>query len=1414
MSVVDKLTAIDIKAATSAGEIATGLSQFASLAGLNGINIDQASAMVATIADVSQQSGSSVGQALKTIISRYGAVKAGAFNELSTDYDSSDAEGNLNDVEKVLGKIGIAVRDTNLQFRDFDDILEDLSEKWITLDNVSKNAIATAFAGTRQRNSFLNLLDNMDKYHELLKTSEESAGTAQRKYEAYQESIEAWTKKLQAAWEELANNADIAAFLKSILKVSTGLVKALPQIIRYGSTLFAMLNTYKIPGLLKMAGSFFGLTGGSGGSKGVKARLLGGNFYDKQTEKLRTSFGIHVESLDKNVQGIYQKVTSEKTSEGVNNTLAPKGEGEPEEESKVSGKNIGVKALAGVGAGVMAGLSAPKTIQKDGETYEMSTDTKILSGLVTGLGTGLATYFGGPLAGMIAQAFLNGLIPLVAQIIPSENEKIERLQAIKRNEKILEKMDEIKSSLDSIADSVKVTNEWTGEDFKKWNDAVNEIVESVSSDKDTEKDFREQFVKYLNKNGLEVEDTGSLKSIIDNLSSDSQNISKIYNALTAAQSLINFNGAQDKFSLDERTKLSEYKENLNGKGQGHLLAARFVKQFVGGDSLESVLDHLNGALNHFDTLFSTWILDDNTAHVFTNKEYTKELLEEIISGLEFDIKKKEDDYSKVVEEGYSTAIDSIQDKNNIWLKDASQDYLYSMYSRNGLKEVINDYMVNTLGIERDSLNDELFTKAIRQNDNLREFWTGNSFTLNKAIIKKDEELLQDFASALKTPTDSLKEGSDIVEYWKDFTLGELNAGTTALTENLNKLGEGISSLSKIFTDAFKFQEYIVKNYPELIEYLGDSQQLASKFIDKYTKTIELYNESSFEDVLGNPKFFGEHRDKLIEEIQTASGLDDTSFENQIMQRTNLMGISTWKQFIGWINSWNGLVLDDDGTELDLSNIKKSTIDTLEKLDLISDKWNELMDLTLDYLSKDLDHQISNLNAQKDQIQKVNKEREYENKLIKARIDLENAQREKKRVWREGLGFVYEADQGNILEKQKALEDIENEKIISKLDVQITELQSIKDSLTKWKEDADYEGLKAVVEETKKVIGADSSSSILGILENIKEHYNKSIDQDTGEKFTEGENYGAVESNISRALSITRDWNQNETNRSQAANTIRDIYNDKNISEETRGKLQEHFGEDILFNSIINSPADWNESNTARWDLSRFGIFSKPIVIDGQPYIIGDSLSDDYKDYLINDTSLGEGFFYEGVVPGDEIPSSGWTQLPAWKKWEAEQIFKEGSFPNNWIGKETLLKAANGEIEYIYKDKNGKFYNLKPIEYSIGSLSSAGGLSLLNEFGTEAIVTPQGTLTALPSKTGIVPSDITTNLWRLGEMTPDILRGLNSAKALDNLRNNSAVNDESFHVENLTMNVAADGSFDADAFVRSIRERVSLTKNKR
>lgn len=131
MSVVDKLTAIDLQAATSAGEIAEGLAQFANLAQLSGVDIDQASAYVATIADVTQASGTTVGTALKTIISRYGNVKAGAYNNLdtTTDDNGENTTDAINDVEKVLKKLNISIRDSKLEFKDFDEVLDEIADK-------------------------------------------------------------------------------------------------------------------------------------------------------------------------------------------------------------------------------------------------------------------------------------------------------------------------------------------------------------------------------------------------------------------------------------------------------------------------------------------------------------------------------------------------------------------------------------------------------------------------------------------------------------------------------------------------------------------------------------------------------------------------------------------------------------------------------------------------------------------------------------------------------------------------------------------------------------------------------------------------------------------------------------------------------------------------------------------------------------------------------------------------------------------------------------------------------------------------------------------------------------------------------------------------------------------------------------
>lgn len=245
MDIVDKLTALDVEAATTAGDIAEGLAQFSNLATLNGVDIDQASAYVATIADITQQSGNSVGNAMKTIMSRYGNVKASAYDTLNLSNSTDTSSDDLNDVEKILTKLGISMRDTNLEFKDFDDILDEIAGKWSTLDTVSKRAIANAFAGTRQQEAFLSLLENYDTYEEFVKTSKNSSGTAETKYQSYKESYEATKNSFTAALEELANNSAIIHTLEDLTKAGQGIVEFVDRIAKYLPALITQINSIR-----------------------------------------------------------------------------------------------------------------------------------------------------------------------------------------------------------------------------------------------------------------------------------------------------------------------------------------------------------------------------------------------------------------------------------------------------------------------------------------------------------------------------------------------------------------------------------------------------------------------------------------------------------------------------------------------------------------------------------------------------------------------------------------------------------------------------------------------------------------------------------------------------------------------------------------------------------------------------------------------------------------------------------------------------------------------------------------------------------------------------------------------------------------------------------------------------------------
>ena len=119
---------------------------------------------------------------MKTILSRFGSVKAGTFLDEDLESEYTDITSYVNDVEKVLSKVGIRLRDTNQDFRDAQDVLDDIAEKWETFTDLEKNSVATAAAGTRQRENFISLMSNYDKALALENSALNSKGKAMQKY--------------------------------------------------------------------------------------------------------------------------------------------------------------------------------------------------------------------------------------------------------------------------------------------------------------------------------------------------------------------------------------------------------------------------------------------------------------------------------------------------------------------------------------------------------------------------------------------------------------------------------------------------------------------------------------------------------------------------------------------------------------------------------------------------------------------------------------------------------------------------------------------------------------------------------------------------------------------------------------------------------------------------------------------------------------------------------------------------------------------------------------------------------------------------------------------------------------------------------------------------------------------------------
>lgn len=247
LSIVDKISNVDMASATDVAGLAEGMSRVATNADLAGVSMDKILGYLATVGEVTQKDMASVGKSFSTMFSRMGNIKLSRLK----DYQNESQE-DLSNVETVLRGQGIELRDGDQSFRNFGEVLDEVAGKWDGFAETGQRAIAQAFAGTNHMENFLVLMENYGKAMDYSAIATNSEGTALEKFSAYQDSLGGKLEGFKNQFQEFSTSMLDGGDLGRIVSFGTGALDIVTK----------LTDAF---GLLGIAGGAFGIFQGSKG---------------------------------------------------------------------------------------------------------------------------------------------------------------------------------------------------------------------------------------------------------------------------------------------------------------------------------------------------------------------------------------------------------------------------------------------------------------------------------------------------------------------------------------------------------------------------------------------------------------------------------------------------------------------------------------------------------------------------------------------------------------------------------------------------------------------------------------------------------------------------------------------------------------------------------------------------------------------------------------------------------------------------------------------------------------------------------------------------------------------------------------------------------------------------------------------
>lgn len=277
--IMDVYSNLAAKTAADTEEISIAMSKVASIAHSTGMELETTAGFLTQIIATTREAPETAGTSLKTVIARFAEVKKLVSQGVNTGTDEEGTEIDVNKIETALRLAGVALRDSQGQMRDLDDVFIELSSHWDELDTLTQRYIATQAAGSRQQSRFLAMISDYDSLMETLGYATDAAGANNEQFGKTLDSLESKLNGLQNAWTEFTTGIANQSVIKGAVDILTtllGLVNDLTGV--FGNFGGAIAKTIVLWGGLKLGGSALGTIANSVLGLDLKTKSLSSTF--------------------------------------------------------------------------------------------------------------------------------------------------------------------------------------------------------------------------------------------------------------------------------------------------------------------------------------------------------------------------------------------------------------------------------------------------------------------------------------------------------------------------------------------------------------------------------------------------------------------------------------------------------------------------------------------------------------------------------------------------------------------------------------------------------------------------------------------------------------------------------------------------------------------------------------------------------------------------------------------------------------------------------------------------------------------------------------------------------------------------------------------------------------------------------